>query len=204
MKLTKKQGTVLVRYIRETLEEYFKEKTVDIEGYVSEDMRDVVSREVAAYVTFFKYPSMSFRGSSGCMLPIMSLGKTIKESTLKAAFRDRRFIPLMKSELGDTIVELSLLKEPVKIEADSFSEYPSKIKIGRDGIAIEYGYFRTLLLPQLAVRMKWDAKQFLSFALLKAGLDPMDQNSKIQVYRIQAQVFREEKPGGNVIEEEFS
>ncbi|OYT53418.1 MAG: AMMECR1 domain-containing protein [Candidatus Altiarchaeales archaeon ex4484_2] len=204
MELTKKQGTVLVKYIRKTLEEYFKEKTVDIKDYISEDMRDVVSREAAAYVTLFKYPSMRFRGSSGHMLPILSLEKTIREATLKAAFRDRRFIPLMKSELRDTIVELSQLRKPVKIEADSLSEYPSKIKIGRDGIAIEKGYTRALLLPQTAVMMGWNAKQFLSFALLKAGLDPRYKSKNIQVYRVQAQVFREEKPGGDVIEEEFN
>ncbi|MEA1925309.1 MAG: TIGR00296 family protein [Candidatus Altiarchaeota archaeon] len=204
MELSKEQGTALVKYIRKTLEEYFKEKTADIEDYISEDMRDVVSREAAAYVTLFKYPSMSFRGSSGYMLPILSLEETIREATFKAAFRDRRFTPLMKSELGDTLVEFSMLKKPVKIEADSFSEYPSKIKIGRDGIAIEKGYSRALLLPQTAVMMGWDAKQFLSFALVKAGLNPAYQSKNIQVYRIQAQVFREDKPEGGVIEEEFN
>jgi len=204
MELNKKQGTALVRYIRKTLEEYFKEKTADIGDYISEDMKDVVSREAAAYVTLFKYPSMRFRGSSGHMLPILSLEKTIREATIKAAFRDRRFIPLMKSELMDTIVEFSMLKKPVKIEADSFTEYPSKIKIGRDGIAIEKGYTRALLLPQNAVMMDWDAKQFLSFALLKAGLNPANKSKDIEVYRIQAQVFREEKPKGDVFEQEFS
>jgi len=204
MDLSKQQGTQLVKYIRKTLEEYYREKEPDIKQYVSEDMNELISRGAAIYVTLLKYPSLSFRGSAGHILPIISLGEAVRELTLKAAFRDTRFIPLMKSELRDTVVEFSILKRPVYLKAKSFADYPGQIKIGRDGIAIEKEYTRVMLLPQVAMRRRWNSKQFLSFALLKGKINPMIKQDRIRVYTFQAQVFREEKPGGNIIEEEFS
>ena len=50
-----------------------------------------------------------------------------------------------------------------------------------------------LLLPQVAVEWKWDAKEFLNQTCKKAGLAPDCWcNLKRNVYKFQAQVFAEE------------
>ncbi len=191
----------MLKYSRKVIEDYFNEAEPDINKFISKDMNRLVNKETPAYITLLKYPSMSFRGSSGHIMPIISLKEAVKELAVKAAFMDRRVFPLMESELSDTILELTILNEPKLIEVKSFSEYPKRIKVGRDGLVMEYNYVKAVLLPQVAVRRGWNEKEFLSFALLRVGVNPMDVDEKIKVYKFQAQVFREKEPGGRIIED---
>ncbi|MBC7090237.1 MAG: TIGR00296 family protein, partial [Methanobacteriaceae archaeon] len=73
-------------------------------------------------------------------------------------------------------------------------EYPKRIKVGVDGLIIEKGPYKGLLLPQVAVEWGFDEEEFLCNTCLKAGLPPdcwYDQETK--VYKFQAQIFQEKK-----------
>ncbi len=200
IKLTLKQATLLIKYARRIIEDHFRDNVPNINDFISKDMQDIVSRESAVFLTLMKYPSMSIRGSTGHILPILSLGDAIRESAIEAAFKSIGRPPLTKSELNDTIMELSILKRPSMIKVKNIEEYPKMINIGRDGIAVERGYIRVLLLPQIPVIRRWNSRQFLSFALIKAGINPLHINNKVRIYKFQAQVFREKTPDGEVIE----
>jgi len=79
------------------------------------------------------------------------------------------------------------------------SQYPSKIKVGEDGLIVEKNVFKGLLLPQVPVEWKWDNEQFLCQCCIKAGLPPdcwLLEDTKI--YKFQAIIFEEEKPRGEV------
>ena len=63
--------------------------------------------------------------------------------------------------------------------------------IGRDGLIVESGRRRGLLLPQVAVEWKWDAAEFAAQTCIKAGL-PRDAWQKgAKLFKFEAEVFGE-------------
>jgi len=84
-------------------------------------------------------------------------------------------------------------------------KYLEKIKVGRDGLIVESGFFKGLLLPQVPVEWKWNEPEFLSQTCVKAGLSPDAWFGKrVKVYSFTGQVFSEVEPYGEVIEKKFS
>jgi hypothetical protein len=92
-----------------------------------------------------------------------------------------------------------VLTPPQLIEVKKPTEYAAKIKVGKDGLIVERGMFKGLLLPQVPVEWKWDEEEFLCQCCIKAGLPPDNwllEGTKI--YKFQAIIFEEEKPRGEV------
>lgn len=192
-------GKKAVRYARDVIENYVKNQKIP-----TLDLRDdVFSRKQGAFVTIHTYPNHELRGCIGIPLPVMSLKDAIAEGA-KSATHDPRFPPLSKEELNNIIVEVTVLTEPELIHVDKPIEYPSKIEIGRDGLIVEQGFYKGLLLPQVPVEQGWDKEEFLSHTCMKAGLMPdawFDKNTKI--YRFSGQVFTEIKPRGEIKEKKL-
>jgi hypothetical protein len=65
-----------------------------------------------------------------------------------------------------------------------------EIEVGKHGIYLERGYYRGVLLPQVAPEYGWDRETFLRQTCLKAGL-PIDswQAEDTEIYIFSAQVF---------------
>jgi len=64
--------------------------------------------------------------------------------------------------------------------------------VGRDGILLERGLSRGLLLPQVAVEYDWDRETFLDHTCRKAGLEPgCWRHSDTVISTFSAQVFGE-------------
>jgi len=129
------------------------------------------------------------RGCIGYIGSDSPLINTVLDNSYNAAFRDSRFSPLQISELKDLEIEISVLTEPVSVKS------VDEIKTGRDGLIIQNGMFRGLLLPQVAVEQGWDRDTFLSMTCVKAGL-PEDawKESSTKIFRFQAAIFGGEKP----------
>ncbi len=103
------------------------------------------------------------RGCIGHLVGVSPLWLTVRENAVAAAFRDPRFPALGHDELAQTTIEISALTPMVATS-------PGDIVVGRDGILIERGSSRGLLLPQVAVEYGWDATTFLDATCRKAGL----------------------------------
>lgn len=189
------EGNYLVHLARSAIEGYFasgKKISLDRAGGALKELRGV-------FVTLETYPSHELRGCIGYPLPMKGLGASVVDCALSAAFDDPRFPPLEKQELPRCTVEVSVLTVPEEIKVKSPSEYPKKIKVGRDGLIIHYGYASGLLLPQVPIEWNWDETEFLSHLCEKAGLPKnMWQSPSVGISRFEAQVFTEEKPGGKV------
>ena len=192
------EGKKAVSFAREVIEEYVKNKTVpEIE------LPDVFNEKHGAFVTIHTYPEYELRGCIGVPLPVMPLKEAIVEGATSAT-RDPRFPPLSPDELDNIVVEVTVLTEPELIRVDKPSDYLSEIEIGRDGLIVEQGFFKGLLLPQVPVEQGWDKEEFLSHTCMKAGLMPdawFDKNTKI--YRFSGQVFTETKPRGEIKEKKI-
>lgn len=128
------------------------------------------------------------RGCIGYIGYDRELIRTVIDNSYNAAFGDPRFSPLRIDELKDLKIEISVLTEPSVVKS------VDEIMTGRDGLIIQNGMFRGLLLPQVAVEQGWNRDMFLRMTCVKAGL-PEDswKESSTRIFRFQATVFGEEK-----------
>lgn len=192
------EGKKAVTFAREIVEFYVKNKTIPQSG-----LPGVFNENQGAFVTLHTFPEHDLRGCIGIPLPIMSLQQAIIEGA-QSATHDPRFPPLAESELDSIIIEVTILTKPELIEVNKPEEYLSKIEIGRDGLIVEQGFFKGLLLPQVPIEQGWGKEEFLSHTCMKAGLMPdawFDKNTKIS--KFSGQIFSEIKPRGEIKEKKL-
>ena len=190
-------GERAVRIAREVLDTYITTGNIPrIKDYPRE-----FDDKGGAFVTLKTWPSHDLRGCIGYPEPIFPLIKAIVDNAINASTEDPRFPPVKPRELDHIVVEVSLLTPPEEIKFSDPKELPQKIKVGRDGLIVERGGFRGLLLPQVPVEENWDETTFLEHTCWKAGL-PMDcwLRKGTRFYAFQAEVYAEETPRGKVIE----
>jgi len=141
------------------------------------------------------------RGCIGYPEPVLPLVEATIKAALDAAFHDPRFPPLMENELSSVIFEVSVLTKPKLLNVSDPKELPRHIKIGTHGLIIERGFFKGLLLPQVAVEYEWSEEKFLDQACIKAGLPTRAwMMPGTRVYTFEAQIFAELEPEGEIIE----
>ena len=189
------EGTKAVEFARNIVDFYVKNNNLP-----KYDLGDEFTKKQGAFVSIHTYPEHELRGCIGIPLPVMPLKEAIIEGA-RSATRDPRFHPLEENELDGIIIEVTILSTPELIRIDKPQEYLSKIEIGRDGLIVEQGFFKGLLLPQVPVEQGWDKEEFLSHTCMKAGLMPdawLDENTKI--LKFSGQVFTEIEPRGKIEE----
>lgn len=125
------------------------------------------------------------RGCIGYPGSVKRLDEVVGHCAVAAATEDPRFPPLSAEEIDELDIEISVLT-PITPVHDL-----SEIQVGRDGLVIEDGFRKGLLLPQVATEHHWDRDTFLSHTCLKAGLRPDAWRSGAKVLRFQAEVFGE-------------
>jgi uncharacterized protein (TIGR00296 family) len=102
-------------------------------------------------------------------------------------------------ELDKVVFEISVLTPPELVIVEKPEEYPSKIKVGEDGLIVEKSFYKGLLLPQVPVEWSWDEEEFLCQCSVKAGLSPDSWLTKgVKIYRFTAIIFEEETPQGTI------
>lgn len=191
-------GTFLIRLARAAIEKHLHEG-----GPMSppKDTPDKLKKKAGVFVTLETYPEKELRGCIGYPEPIFPLVDAACKAAVSAAAEDPRFPPLSKTELERTLVEVTVLTPPELIKVTSPKEYANNIEIGRDGLIVEKGLRRGLLLPQVPVDQGWDKEGFLSYTCMKAGLTAdcwLDEDTKI--YKFSGIVFTEVKPKGEIKE----
>jgi hypothetical protein len=163
------------------------------------DLPQSFKEKRGVFVTLSTYPTHDLRGCIGYPEPVHSLGSALIMAA-QAACHDPRFPPLRPEELDHVLVEVSILTRPVEIKTADRKKLPELVKVGEDGLIVEMGPFRGLLLPQVPIEWEWDAETFLGQTCLKAGLSPdtwLDKNAKF--FKFQAEIFAEEGPRGRVV-----
>lgn len=196
--LTIKEGVFLVGLARQTVTEYLKNGKV---LKVPDDVSDKLMEKCGVFVTLNNVSkgAKMLRGCIGLPYPTTPLTKAVIETAISSSTQDPRFPPLSMQELDSIVFEISVLTPPERVVVDNPIEYISKIKVGKDGLIIENGFNKGLLLPQVPVELNWNEEEFLSQTAMKASLLPdawLLKNTKI--YRFQAIIFEEEIPKGKV------
>ncbi|MFN3407244.1 MAG: AmmeMemoRadiSam system protein A, partial [Caldimicrobium sp.] len=117
--------------------------------------------------------------------PERLLYEEIVEVALNSAFKDPRFPPLEREELNEIEIEISLLSPMKRAKIED-------IEVGKHGIYIKKGFYRGILLPQVAVEHNWDKETFLKYTCLKAGLsEDCYLDPEVEIYIFTAEIFRE-------------
>jgi len=203
LELSLEEGKFLVELARKAVEEYLKSRK---RISVSENISEKLLQPCGVFVTIntLKDGDKELRGCIGYPYPTTPLAQAVIESAISSATQDPRFYPLSLSELDNVVFEVSILTPPQLIETKKPSEYLTKIVVGKDGLIVEKGMFKGLLLPQVPVEWEWNEEEFLCQCCIKAGLPPdnwLIEGTK--VYKFQAIVFEEKKPKGEVRRKTF-
>lgn len=195
-------GAFLIKLARETIENVLREGGAPS---LPEDAPEKLKENAGVFVTLETYPEKDLRGCIGYPEPSLPLVEATSKAAVSAATEDPRFPPLLEGELEQTLIEVTVLTPPELIEVASPKDYAKSIEIGRDGLIIEKGFNRGLLLPQVPVDQNWSREDFLSYACMKAGLTAdcwLDEDTN--VYKFSGIVFTEVKPYGEVKERNIS
>jgi len=197
--LTEEEQGLLTRTARDAITTYLK-KGVTIPR--PKDTPDKLLQKCGVFVTLHNISGgRELRGCIGFPRPTLPLIDATIDAAISAAVRDPRFPPVTLSEMKEIVIEISVLTPPQLIKVRDPREYPSRIRIGRDGLMIQKGPYSGLLLPQVATEEGWDPEEFLCHCCLKAWLPPDEWlSSDTRVYRFQAIIFEEEAPGGRARE----
>jgi AmmeMemoRadiSam system protein A len=132
--------------------------------------------------------SGALRGCIGHVAPDRPLAEVVWRVTMLAATEDPRFPPVLREELDELRLEISVLSEPTRMGVAD----PAGIEPGRDGVMVRRGRRQGLLLPQVATEQRWDAAALLVAVCRKAGLaDDAWRRPDCELYVFQADVFGE-------------
>jgi len=197
--LSQKEGEFLVGLARKAVEEYLKDrKCISVPEGVAEKLLQPCGVFVTIN-TVLSTGAKELRGCIGYPYPISPLAQAVIESAVSAATQDPRFPRLRSNELDHVVFEISVLTPPQLIAAEDPKEYCKKIKVGEDGLIVERGMYKGLLLPQVPVEWEWDEEGFLCQCCVKAGLPPDSWLVKgTKIYKFSAIIAEELTPKGQV------
>jgi len=196
--LTEEEGKFLIRIARNTVKQYLET------GKVLKPPKDTPKKlfeHCGVFVTISipVHGEKELRGCIGYPYPTSPLVEAVIDSAVNAATEDPRFEPLTLEELGTVVFEVSVLTPPETVAVSNPKEYLSKIKVGEDGLIIERGPYKGLLLPQVPVEWGWCEEEFLCQCCMKAGLPPDTWLTKdAKIYKFNAIIFDEETPNGEI------
>jgi len=195
------EGTMLINFARDNIEFFLRnDRRIPIPNLIKEKF----TNKYGAFITLNKYNVQGnpLRGCIGYIEPKYSLYDVIHKVSINSAIEDPRFPSVTYEEMDNIIIELSILTPPKLIEINDPKEYLDKIVIGRDGLIVEKGMRRGLLLPQVPIDhdRNWDIETFLSQTCVKAWLDGQAwKDLSTKVYSFQAILFEEKEPRGEVV-----
>lgn len=196
--LSREEGKFLVELARKTVECYLKtRKRLDVPENLSENL--LQSCGVFVTINSVENQEKELRGCIGFPYPTMPLAQAVIDSAISASTQDTRFPPLSLKELEHVVFEVSVLTPPKQVEVKNPREYCSKITVGEDGIIVERGMYKGLLLPQVPVEWGWDEQEFLCQCCNKAGLlSDYWLREGTKIYKFQCIIAQETSPGGRV------
>ena len=181
--LSEETRRALLGLARGTLEAHFRGQPPP---RLASDRSDAFGQPRGLFVTLRRGEDL--RGCIGTVAARGDITRIVSEYALRAAFEDPRFPPLASEELPGVSIEISVLGAPREISG------PEDVEIGRDGLIVEAGGRRGLLLPQVATEWGFDAPAFVAEVCRKAGL-PGDawKSEGTRLWAFGAEVFAEDE-----------
>lgn len=194
--MLQREGEFLVNMARKVFITFLRRFEIDpLPGEIPEKLRE----KSGVFVRVGRNPDslwtrdIEIIGCLGYPLPSRELIVTTIDSALALAVRIGSSALFDISENHNFLFEVSVLTKPELVKVRRAIDYLKEIKVGRDGLLVEQGFIRGLILPQIPIENDWDEKDLISECCMKAGLlaDLWLTSPEISVYKFQAEIFRE-------------
>ncbi|HRI72640.1 MAG TPA: AmmeMemoRadiSam system protein A [Polyangium sp.] len=152
---------------------------------------EVYQAKAATFVTVMRQGEL--HGCIGTLEPQRSLFDDVQHNAVAAAFFDPRSRPLLRAELNEVQVEVSLLGplEPLRVRSEA--EALEKIRPHEDGVVLRDGRHRATFLPQVWEKLP-DPGEFLTQLKQKAGMPARGWSPTMEVYRYSLTKWRDDLP----------
>jgi uncharacterized protein (TIGR00296 family) len=196
--LSDDEGNFLVKLARHCVDVYLTTGNV---VKVPHDTPEKLFERCGVFVTLSLQENFlkSLRGCIGYPYPTLPLVEAVIDAAVNSATQDPRFPPISRSELTKVVFEISVLTPPELITVEKPDDYVKKIKVGEDGLIVEKGFAKGLLLPQVPVEWGWCEEEFLCQCSIKAGLSLDSWLTKgAKIYKFRAIIFEELTPCGEI------
>jgi len=172
------------QYLLQLARTVIKESANGEENYPGDYYSENLRQQFGVFVTLHKKGEL--RGCIGYIEGFKPLQDAVIEMAKSAAFNDPRFPSVTFDEVDDLEIEISVLSPIRSIENVDM------IEVGKHGLIIEQGFYKGLLLPQVATEYNWDRNTFLSHTCRKAGLNSNAWKEKKTIISIfSAEIFSE-------------
>ncbi|MCL1049064.1 AmmeMemoRadiSam system protein A [Shewanella abyssi] len=120
------------------------------------------------------------KGCMGCIEGEQPLSKSIPDLATSSAFDDRRFSPLLESQLGRVSIEISLLSPLTPLNVSSQAQLEEYLARDHCGLVLKEEGLRAVFLPQV-----WEhfsgPKAFIDALKVKGGWPGNYWSDKIEV-----------------------
>ncbi|MET0205148.1 MAG: AmmeMemoRadiSam system protein A [Casimicrobiaceae bacterium] len=133
------------------------------------------------------------RGCIGTVDAWRPLADDVRANAVAAAFRDPRFSPLRRNELGQVSIEVSLLNPSEPLPSAQEASVAATLRPGIDGVVLECARHRATFLPQVWEQLPHPS-DFLRALKRKAGLLEDFWSDDIRVSRYTVEKFVEGAP----------
>jgi AmmeMemoRadiSam system protein A len=177
----RRHGATLLALARRSILDFARERwkdTIDLARFPAE-----LAAPRATFVTLSKGGEL--RGCVGSAKAWRPLVKDVAENAIAAAMEDPRFAPLGADEVAEIRISISLLSEPVRVDAANEAELLARIEPGTDGLILHAGALSALFLPQVWRQLR-EPREFLAQLRAKAGLPRTGPTDGIEWYRFRA------------------
>ena len=160
------EGEQIVRAARAAIELFLRSPKLNRRMLV-ESLRGLGTPN-GVFVTILHYPTRELRGRMGIYGTGKHMGELVVDAAMAAAFEDPHVVPvsLKESEPHDCRGRHTL---GLRGDKSSGKGKLIKVKMGRDGLYIRYGFKSAVLLPSFPEEHKLDKKGFFEAACRAIG-----------------------------------
>ena len=153
-----------------------------------EELRRALAVPAATFTTLFLEGRL--RGCCGTLEAVRPLAADVAYSAFRAAFRDPRFAPVGRHELGSLRLEVSVLTPLESIPVSDEADLLGRLRPGIDGLVIIAGDRRETFLPKVWTTLP-DPQQFLAALKAKCGLEDDYWSDRLEFRRYRTTSYAE-------------
>jgi AmmeMemoRadiSam system protein A len=189
-RLTHRDGLALLDLAEASIRHGLRQGSPPAVG--TSDLADALRQPRSTFVTLRL--GSALRGCIGSVKPKRSLAEDVSHNAYSAAFHDPRFSPLGPAEYPELSIHLSVLSDLLAVDFTSQADLLSQVRKNRDGLLLEIGPHRGLLLPSVWKDLP-EKEQFLQHLKMKAGLQPDFWSNLLKIQRFTTQTFSRRRVG---------
>jgi hypothetical protein len=189
--ISNESGKFLTATAREALRQFLQHKRV-----MDSPKRRPAELDGAASVLIELYKNVPGAGVKELKASAAALdsGKSVLDNVISAAVasvNNPRFAEIKLMDLPVMEIELSVIESMEDITSREIKDYSRNIQVGRDGLYMEKGVMKGVLMPKIPLERKWTVRESLENLCLKSGLlNDAWADPSAKIFRFRPQVFR--------------